>query len=159
MPVVITVDAFPYQRFEGKVTHVSPAARLAEKIKVFDVEVTLAEQVAAFRAGMTANVEVRGDKVEQVMSVPVEAIFKKNDKEVVYVVKKEFDAAKEGEKPARKTKTGKLDVADVWQRFFEEREVKVGLASLERAQIVAGLEAGTELALEDPTRPRQIEED
>jgi len=159
MPVVITVDAFPYQRFQGKVTHVSPAARLAEKIKVFDVEVTLDEQVATFRAGMTANVEVRGDKVEKVMSVPVEGIFKKNDKEVVYVVKKEFDAAKEGEKPPRKTKSGKLDVADVWKRFFEEREVKVGLASLERAQIVAGLDEGAEIALEDPTRPRQIEED
>jgi HlyD family secretion protein len=159
MPVVITVDAFPYKRFHGKITHISPAARMNEKIKVFDVEVTLDEQVAEFRAGMTANVEVRGDKVDQVLAVPVEAIFKKNDREVVYVLKKEFDREKDGDKPARKTKSGKLDVSDVWQRFFEEREVKVGLASLERAQIVAGLESGIDLALEDPTRPRQIDEE
>jgi len=158
LPVTISVDAFPYKRFDGEVTHISPAARLKDKVKVFDIEVTLKEQVPDFRAGMTANIEVRGDKVEKALAVPVESIFKKNDKEIVYVLKKTFDEPKEGEKPPRKTKSGKLDVSDSWQRFFEEREVKVGLVSLERAEILAGLEAGVELGLEDPTRPRQVEE-
>src|SRR5262249_40762685 len=86
LPVVITVDAFPYRRFAGTVTHISPAARLKDKIKVFDVEVTLGEQVPDFRAGMTANIDVRGDKAEKVLSVPVEGIFKKNDREVAYIL-------------------------------------------------------------------------
>jgi len=158
LPVTITVDAFPYKRFDGEVTHISPAARLKDKVKVFDIEVTLKEQVPDFRAGMTANIEVRGDRVEKALAVPVESIFKKNDKEIVYVLKKTFDEPKSGEKQPRKTKSGKLDVSDSWQRFFEEREVKVGLVSLERAEILAGLEAGIELGLEDPTRPRQVEE-
>jgi len=159
MPVVITVDAFPYRRFEGTVTHISPAARLKEKIKVFDIEVTLREQVPDFRAGMTANIDVRGDKVEKALAVPVEAIFKKNEREIVYVVKKEFSPPQEGERKPRKLNSGKYDVSDAWQRFFEEREVKVGLASLERVQILGGIEEGVQLALEDPTRPRQVEED
>jgi len=159
MPVVITVDAFPYRRFDGTVTHISPAARLKDKVKVFDIEVTLKEQVPDFRAGMTANIEVRGDKVAQVLSVPSEAVFKKNDREIVYVLKKTFDEPKAGERKPRKTKSDKYDVSDVWQRFFEEREVKMGLASLERAQLLKGLEAGAEVALEDPTKPRQIEEE
>jgi multidrug efflux pump subunit AcrA (membrane-fusion protein) len=159
MPVMITVDAFPYRRFGGSVTHISPAARLKEKVKVFDVEVTLKEQIPDFRAGMTANIEVRGDKVSKVLGVPVEAIFKKKDRELVYVLKKTFEEAKEGQKQPRKTKSGKLDVSDVWERFFEEKEVKVGLVSLERAQILEGLKEGAELALEDPTRPRQVEEE
>jgi HlyD family secretion protein len=159
MPVVITVDAFPYRRFDGTVTHISPAARLKEKVKVFDIEVTLAEQVADFRAGMTANIEVRGDKVEGALSVPVEAIFKKNDREIVYTLKGTFDEPKQGDRKPRKTKSGKYDVSDTWQRFFEEHEVKVGLASLERAQVLEGLAEGAQVALEDPTRPRQIEED
>ena len=159
MPVVITVDAFPYRRFDGTVTHISPAARLKEKVKVFDIEVTLKEQVPDFRAGMTANIEVRGDKVDKVLSVPSEAVFKKNDREIVYVLKKVFDEPKPGERKPRKTKSDKYDVSDVWQRFFEEREVKMGLASLERAQLLKGLEAGAEVALEDPTKPRQIEEE
>jgi HlyD family secretion protein len=159
MPVVISVDAFPYKRFDGTVTHISPAARLKEKVKVFDIEVTLKEQIPDFRAGMTANIEVRGDKVEKVLSVPAEAVFKKNDREIVYVLKKAFDEPKPGEKNPRKTKSGKYDVSDVWQRFFEEREVKVGLASLERTQLMKGLDAGVDVALEDPTKPRQIEEE
>lgn len=158
MPVVITVDAFPYRRFDGSVTHISPAARLKEKVKVFDIEVTLKEQVADFRAGMTANIEVRGEKVDKALGVPVEAIFKKRDREVVYVLKKPFDTPKPGDKEAKKTRSGKLDVSDVWQRFFEEKEVKVGLVSLEKAQLLAGLTEGVEIALEDPTKPRQVDE-
>jgi HlyD family secretion protein len=159
MPVVITVDAFPYRRFDGTVTHISPAARLKDKVKVFDVEVTLKEQIPDFRAGMTANIEVRGDKVAKALSVPSEAVFKKNDREIVYVLKKAFDEPKPGEKSPRKTKSGKYDASDVWQRFFEEREVKVGLASLERAQVLKGIEAGVDVALEDPTKPRQVDEE
>jgi HlyD family secretion protein len=158
-PVVITVDAFPYRKFQGTVSHISPAAYLKDKIKVFDTEVALQEQVADFRAGMTANIEVRGDHVDKAMSVPVEAIFKKDGKEVVYVLKSEFDEAKPGEKKPRKTKSEKYDVSEVWQRYFEERPVKVGLVSLERAQVLDGVKDGTELALENPTRPRQVDDE
>ncbi|HEU4402724.1 MAG TPA: efflux RND transporter periplasmic adaptor subunit, partial [Candidatus Polarisedimenticolia bacterium] len=91
-PVVVTVDAFPYRRFDGTVTHISPAAHLKEKIKVFDIEVGLKAQVPEFRAGMTTNVEVRGERVDHALSVPVEAIFKKDDREMVYVLKRTFDA-------------------------------------------------------------------
>lgn len=159
MPVVITVDAFPYRRFEGRVSHISPAARLNEKVKVFDIEITLKEQVADFRTGMTANVEVRGEKVERTLSVPVEAIFKKGDRDVVYVLRDSFEESKEGKQKPRKTKSGKYDISDAWQRFFEERGVKVGLTSLEKAQVLEGLSSDTRIALEDPTRPRQIEEE
>src|SRR2546422_7767858 len=86
--VDITVDAFPYKHFDGKVTHLSPAARLKDKVKVFDIEVTLDRQNAQFRAGMTANIEIKGDRVEKALSVPVESIFKTADGEVVYVLKK-----------------------------------------------------------------------
>jgi len=159
MPVVITVDAFPFRRFDGTVTHISPAAHLKEKIKVFDIEVTLEEQISDFRAGMTANIDVRGDRVEKALSVPVESLFKKEDREVLYVVKKPFDPPKDGERKPRKLNSGKYDVSDSWRRFFEERPVEVGLSSLERAQILGGIEDGVEVALEDPTRRRQIEED
>jgi len=158
-PVEITVDAFPYRRFDGKVSHISPAAHLKDKIKVFDTEVILPAQVAEFRAGMTANIEIRGERADKALSVPVEAIFKKDGKEVVYVLKPTFDDAKSGEKAPRKTKSEKYDVSEVWGRFFEERPVKVGLVSLERAQILDGLQDGLEVALENPTRPRQIDDE
>lgn len=159
MPVVISVDAFPYKRFEGTLTHISPAARLKDKIKVFDVEVTLKKQTGEFRAGMTANIELRGEKAEKVLAVPVEAVFKKEDKQVVYVLKSPFDEPKQGEKKLRPGRSGKYDVSEAWKRFFDEKEVTVGLASLEKTQILDGLKSGAQVALEDPTRPRQIQED
>jgi hypothetical protein len=108
---------------------------------------------------MTANIEVRGEKIAKALSVPVEGIFKKNDHDVVYLLKGSFDDPKQGDKQPRKTRTGKYDISDAWQRFFEEREVKVGLASVEKAQILQGLKAGERIALEDPTKPRQVEEE
>ncbi|HXI03127.1 MAG TPA: efflux RND transporter periplasmic adaptor subunit [Candidatus Saccharimonadales bacterium] len=159
MPVVITIDAFPYREFEGTVSHIAPAARLEDKVKVFDIEVKLDHQVEDFRAGMTANIEIKGDKVEQVLSVPVESIFRKDNREVVYVLKDPFDPPKDGAKKATRTKDGKLDVSESWERFFAEKEIRVGLVSLERAQVIEGLEKGDKIALEDPTRSREIEED
>ncbi|HET6373329.1 MAG TPA: efflux RND transporter periplasmic adaptor subunit [Candidatus Polarisedimenticolia bacterium] len=158
-PVDITVDAFPYRHFSGSVTHISPAARLKDKVKVFDIEVTLAEQNTDFRAGMTANIEIKGDRVEKVMTAPVESIFKKDGGEIVYVLKKTFDTPGSGDKPAKKNKNGKIEVSEIWQRYFEQRKVKVGLTSLEKVQVVEGLAEGEQLALEDPTKPRMISED
>ena len=154
--VDITVDAFPYKHFDGSVTHISPAARLKDKVKVFDIEITLDEQHPQFRAGMTANVEIKGERVEKTLSVPIESIFKKSGGEVVYVLKKSFDEPKSGEKQLKRNASGKLDVSEAWQRFFDERPVKVGLASLERVQVLDGVAEGEQVALEDPTRPRQV---
>ena len=35
------------------------------------------------------------------------------------------------------------------------REVETGLASVDKVQIVKGLETGDEIAVEDPTRPKE----
>ena len=50
-------------------------------------------------------------------------------------------------------------MSEVWQRYFEERPVKVGVVSLERAQILDGIQKDLELALENPTRPRQVDDE
>jgi len=157
--VEVTVDAFPYRRFVGTVTHISPAARLKDKVKVFDIEVSLDEQNPDFRAGMTANIEIKGDRVEKAMSVPIEAIFRRAAGEAVYVLKKSFDEPGKGDKPMKRNPSGKFDVSESWKRFFEERPVKVGLASLERVQVLDGIAEGEQVALEDPSRPRQISQD
>jgi hypothetical protein len=55
---------------------------------------------------MTANIELRGEKAEKVLAVPVEAVFKKEDKQVVYVLKSPFDEPKPGEKKLRPDGSG-----------------------------------------------------
>jgi len=159
MPVKITVDAFPYQHYDGRVSHISPSAKPRDKIKVFDVEVTLSRQHDEFRTGMTANVSIRGDRKEKVLTVPSEAIFKREDREVVFALKDRFDPPKvPGAKP-RRDRDGKVDVSAEWERFFESRPVRIGLVSLERSEVLEGLKDGQRIALDDPTRVPVREED
>ena len=96
-PVRITLDAYPKVKFEGVIERIAPAARLEEKVKVFDVEIAIDRQGAELRTGMTANIDVVGEKREGVLTVPVEAIFKKDEGDVVYVKK-----AEEPQKEAKK---------------------------------------------------------
>src|SRR5262249_9427446 len=71
-PVRVTLDAYPQKNFSGKVTFVAPAAELVEKIKVFRNEVTLDELEEAFKKGMSANVEILGDKRDKAVSIPLD---------------------------------------------------------------------------------------
>src|SRR5262252_774201 len=89
-PVRITLDAYPQKAFTGKVTFVSPAADLVEKIKVFKVEVTPTELADSYRTGMSANVEILGEKRDKAISIPLEGLQRKEGDTVAYRLKKEL---------------------------------------------------------------------
>ncbi len=161
-PVTVTLDAYPKVSFNGRVSRIAPAARLADQVKVFDVEVRLDSQGRELRTGMTANITIAGEIAEGVVAVPVEAVFRREDGEVVYLHKK-ADAG--GKKAGAKATGGgeepgflpALDPKALWKLHFEERRVVTGLASLSHAQVLEGLAEGDEVALEDPTRPKKRE--
>jgi len=162
-PVKVTLDAYPKVKFAGKILRIAPAARLEEKVKVFDVEIAIDRQGAELRTGMTANIDIVGEKREKVLTVPVEAIFKKDETEVVYVKKPE--QPKTAEKggllssvfAAGKTDapSAKVEPKDAWKEKFELKEIETGLAAVDKVEIVKGLTAGMEIAVEDPTRPKE----
>ena len=52
-----------------------------------------------------------------------------------------------------------LDEKDLWKKTFEAREVETGLASVDKVEILEGLEDGTEIAVEDPTRPKDDDDE
>ena len=160
MPVKVTLDAYPKVKFAGRIDRIAPAVRIDEKVRVFDVEIRLDAQGLELRSGMTANIEVIGEKKTKVLSVPVESIFKRDDDEVVYV-KKAIDM-KAFEADAKKAKDEKKDPKadkDAWKKFFEQRTVVTGLADNARVEIVSGIKAGEEVALEDPTVTKDEDED
>lgn len=162
-PVKISLDAYPKVKFAGSIKRIAPAARLEEKVKVFEVEIAVDRQGAELRTGMTANVDVVGEKREGVLTVPVEALFKKDDAEIVYV--KKAPAPKAAASPGllasvfaagpKETPAPKLDEKDKWKEQFEVREIESGLASFDKVQVVKGLKAGDEIAVEDPTRAKE----
>lgn len=83
--------------------------------------------------------------------MPVEAVFQRDDGEVVYV-KKNLDAKALAEATKKKKDDGKID-KDAWKKFFEKRVVVSGLSDNKNVEILKGLKKGEEIALEDPTLP------
>jgi RND family efflux transporter MFP subunit len=158
-PVRITLDAYPQKVFNGKVSFVSPAAELVEKIKVFKVEVALDELGEHFKTGMSANVEILGTKRDKAVSIPLEALQRREGETVAFRLKsnlkpQQIAAAREG--LAGRSKF--IWLADHWKEFYDVVPVKAGVATLERVEILAGLKPGDQVSLEDPTK-KKIEKD
>lgn len=127
LPVKITVDAYPNVEFPGVVHHIAPATRTQSEngVRVFDVEVDVITPDARLHPGMTANLDIAGAHKEGVLVVPIEAVFHKDGRDIVYKM------------------TGTEHVAT---------PVTVGLVDIARAEITDGLFAGDAVALEDPTQ-------
>ena len=126
---------------------------------MFKVEVTLDELGDSFRTGMSANVEILGEKREKAVSIPLEALQKRDGQTVAYRLKANLDpkkvaAAKEGLGGRNKF----IWLSDHWKDYYEVVPVTAGIATLERVEIIAGLKSGQEVALEDPTKKR-VEKD
>jgi RND family efflux transporter MFP subunit len=129
----ITVDALPDARYTGSVTRIAPASELyvrepGSAIVRFPVEVTVEDADAALRPGMTANAEIVCERVDDVLWVPNDAIFEKEDEEG-----KHFVAVVTGEGNG--------------ERETEDREVTTGLSNDSRTEIVSGLEEEEEVEL------------
>jgi HlyD family secretion protein len=158
-PVRITLDAYPQKNFGGKVRFVAPAAKLLDKIKVFPVEVALDELGDAYRTGMSANVEILGEKREKAVSIPLEALQRREGQTVVYRLKdnlkpKQLKDAREGLAGRAKF----IWLSDHWKDYFDIVPVQAGVATLERAEILSGLKANDQVCLEDPTK-KKVEKD
>jgi HlyD family secretion protein len=155
MPVKVTLDAWPKVKFQGRIDRIAPAVRVDDKVRVFDVEIRLDAQGRELRSGMTANIEVAGQRKEKVLTVPVESVFQRDDGEIVFV-KKKWDP-KQQQKAVSK-KDMKND-KDAWKKFFDRRVIVTGLADNSRVEIISGLKLGEEVALEDPTLPADKKKD
>ena len=133
--VGIDVDAYPAVRFHGEITHLATAARDEQGVKIFDVEIDITAADERLRPGMTANIEIQGDHREAVVTIPIEAAFRKQGRSVAYV----FDGS---------------DMEPV------ECEIITGIANIEKVEVVAGLNDGDLVALYDPEiEGRDISED
>ena len=133
--VKIDVDAYPGVIFRGVITHVAPAARDEEGVKIFDVEIDITDSDERLRPNMTANIEIQGDHREGVLTIPIEAAFKKQGRYVAYL----FDGSPE--EPV-------------------EREIATGIANIEKIEVTSGLAQGDAVARYDPEiEGRALDED
>lgn len=121
--VSLTVDAFPGDTVRGSVRLVPPAARLQERVRVFDVEIGVRGSFGVLRPGMTANVRIVGPNRSGVLRLPVEAVFLNEGKPIVYKLV--------NGQPAR-------------------TPVELGLGDLSYVEVLSGVATGDTVALEDP---------
>ena len=130
------------------------------------MEIAIDRQGAELRTGMTANIDVLGEKREKVLTVPVEALFRKDDTEIVYVKKAEplprlarrpACSSQRVRRRARRTSPpAKLEDKDKWKEKFEVREVETGLGSFDKVADRVGPEGrATRWRSRTPRGPRR----
>jgi multidrug efflux pump subunit AcrA (membrane-fusion protein) len=108
---------------------------------------------------MSANVEILGERRDRAVSVPLEALQKRDGETVVFRLKR--DLSPRALATAREGLSGRSKfvwLSDHWQDYFEVVPVRAGIATLERVEILSGLAENDEVSLEDPTR-KKVEKD
>lgn len=83
--VEIIADAYPDQRFEGRVRLVAPEAIVRQTVTLFQVRVDLLTGQDQLRSGMNVDVTFLGDQVEDALMVPTVAIVTQNGETGVLV--------------------------------------------------------------------------
>jgi len=122
--VKLTMESVKEETMEGRITFIAPVATVANGVKGFAVQATILTPSPRLRPGMIVNLTVPVAHVEQVVTVPVSAVYKgRHDKRVVYVL--------QGEKPVA-------------------REVVVGVSGLDYTEIKSGLKVGEQILTVEP---------
>ncbi|MCJ7793141.1 MAG: efflux RND transporter periplasmic adaptor subunit [Candidatus Marinimicrobia bacterium] len=115
--VILTLDAYPEEEFEGEITHIAFAAMTTSGGgTAFSVDITLPENLETkFKVGMNGDTEIITAEKSEVISVPTEAL---------------------------KIKDGVTYIQIIEGRSLKEVEVKTGLESETQVEIISGLNEG-----------------
>jgi HlyD family secretion protein len=130
----VRLDAFPDRQFTGKIMNVASIGNPKEtnpSVKVFEVLVDLDQADSILRPGMTVSARIQISTIENVVSVPIEAVFDDGGKPVVYVVQ---------------------------NSSFEKRAVTLGDKNDNFIIVTKGLKEGEKVSLTDPTKSAEPEE-
>ena len=81
--VTFTVDAYPNDTFEGAVTQVRQEATTTNNVVTYEVVISAPNQDLKLKPGLTANVNIYTEEIENVLSVPSKALRYTPEKETV----------------------------------------------------------------------------
>lgn len=123
----IQIDAYPQLVLKGQVTAIGVLAMTdhaeGNEEKYFELRISLYEPDKALRPGMTARVIVHAFEKENILTVPVHAVFEDIQQNYCYV-----------------------------QSFLghEKRSVQIGISNEHYSEIISGLNEGDTICLVDP---------
>ena len=100
---------------------IDPAEKIIDGVVYYEVSISLDDLYEGIKPGMTADLVIRTDFKENVLTVPEKAVRKRNGKTIVQVLK---------------------------QNLVVEREIEIGLKGTnDFIEIVSGLEQGEQVIL------------
>jgi HlyD family secretion protein len=79
-PARINVESFKDQKFNGRVTKISPMGAEKDNVTTFEVRVSISNEKHILKAQMTANAEIILDEHKGVLAIPEGAVFYNKDK-------------------------------------------------------------------------------
>jgi HlyD family secretion protein len=135
LPVVVTVDALPGQKFFGSVQRIAPlpdpqSMWMNPDLKVYNSDVFLEGNIPSLRTGMSCMVEIIVEQYEDAVYVPVQTVLRVGGESTVFVVK---------------------------DGSIEERKVKVGLDNRRVIRIISGLDEGEVVSMVPPLKSAAVE--
>jgi RND family efflux transporter MFP subunit len=134
--VEVAVEAVAGLTLTGRVERIAPQATIKNNIKGFAVRILLKDVGDKVRPGMTANITIPVSSADNVLAVPLAAVF--TDRNPDTGVNERYVYVEEEE-------TGS----------YERRPVRVGVADLFYAEIQDGLQPGELVLLEQPKDERE----
>lgn len=121
--VGIIVESVPGLKMQGVVERIAPQATIKNNLKGFSARIVLKEIDPRVRPGMTANVAIPVASADNVLSIPLAAVFTESGERFAYV------------KTASAT---------------ERRPIQIGVTDYTFAEITGGLTAGEIVSLVQP---------
>lgn len=116
MPVDITLVTFPGQIFKGRVIAIEPAEKIIEGVVYYETTIGFEEMPGGIKPGMSVDITIKTAFKENVLTLPKEAIQKKDGKIIVEIIK---------------------------EKVIKEREIEIGIEGLGgRVEVVSGLGEG-----------------
>ena len=134
--VSFTVDAYPGETFEGKVTQVRLEATTESNVVTYEVVISASNKDLKLKPGLTANVTIFTMERNNIVSVPTKAL--------------RFTPTKEMLNPGEKIEDCQ-GAHKVWVRegkTLKAYAVKTGITNGTRTQIVSGVKEGAEVIVE-----------
>jgi len=147
----IKVDALPYEEFTGKITKIAPMAITDNNARAFPVEISFNKTSTQLKPGMTGNVSIIGATKDNVLIIPIRAVFTDDkNQDVVYLIKSETatPTPAKGKAVAVKTSAKAATVTGIAQPIATP--VKLGSNDLQMVEVVEGLKEGNKISLTEP---------
>ncbi|MDO8886834.1 efflux RND transporter periplasmic adaptor subunit [Candidatus Oleimmundimicrobium sp.] len=119
----VVIDAYPSKLIKGKVVKIGSVSSVTTTgATVFPIEIELEQSSLDLKIGMNGSADVTETTKNNVVTVPIEAVLEKEDKDVVFILK---------------------------DNIVEEREVEVGLSDETRVEIKRGARIGDQVIISE----------